>query len=394
MTIQSPPTAVGNTSLHILVVDDEVAIGRMIVRKLQAAAYTADYHSDPRQAVEAARTGDYGLIISDLVMPGMDGLELMRQVRGFDLDVPVIFLTGTPTVETASKAVELGAFRYLTKPPDNDELMSALKKAAFNHEIAKIRRRAAELQGEHGTSPADLLGLDVALDEALEAMWMAYQPIVRAADGSVFAYEALMRTESRTLPHPGAILSAAETLGRLDDVGRRVRELAPLPFLDEDTDALLFINLHPRDLSDPRLLDRESPLASLSDRVVLEITERASLEATPNAEETIAYLRARGHRVAVDDLGSGYAGLNSLAVLEPDVVKLDMALIRDVDTHETKQALVRSVVELCRNMGILVVAEGIETVAERDTCVELGVDLLQGFLLAMPGRPFPEVSWP
>ena len=379
--------------LPIMVVDDEVALGRMLVRSLKSAGWTAEYFEDPREALQAARAGNYGLIISDIHMPNMTGIDLMRAVRRFDFDIPIILLTGAPSIDTAKKAVELGAFRYLTKPADSAELQAALRKAAFNHRIAKIRRKAMDLQGQDEARPSDLIGLDVALDDALDSLWMAYQPIVRGKDGSVFSYEALMRSESKTRPHPGAILAAAEKVGRLDDVGRRVREIAPLPFLDRDDDVVLFVNLHPRDLLDKRLLDRDTPLGKLSSRVVLEITERASFDAIPDAQETIAYLRLQRYRIAVDDLGSGYSGLTSFATLEPDFVKLDMALIRDVDTNVTKQKLVRSIVELCRDMGVVVVAEGIETVSERDRCVELGVDLLQGYFIAKPGKAFPEVRW-
>jgi EAL domain-containing protein (putative c-di-GMP-specific phosphodiesterase class I) len=88
----------------------------------------------------------------------------------------------------------------------------------------------------------------------------------------------------------------------------------------------------------------------------------------------------------VDDLGAGYAALSSFASLEPDMGKLDMSLLRGVDSHPTRRKLVGAMAELCRNLGILVVAEGIEIEAERDVVVELGCDLLQGFLL---GRPAP-----
>ncbi|PKN39708.1 MAG: diguanylate phosphodiesterase, partial [Deltaproteobacteria bacterium HGW-Deltaproteobacteria-20] len=95
----------------------------------------------------------------------------------------------------------------------------------------------------------------------------------------------------------------------------------------------------------------------------------------------------------VDDLGAGYAGLTSLATLQPEIVKVDMSLIRGIDSDSTRQRLVASITMACQDMGILVVAEGIETVQERDTVVELGCDLLQGYRFARPGRPFPQHVW-
>jgi EAL domain-containing protein (putative c-di-GMP-specific phosphodiesterase class I) len=95
----------------------------------------------------------------------------------------------------------------------------------------------------------------------------------------------------------------------------------------------------------------------------------------------------------VDDLGAGYAGLTSFIMLEPELVKLDMSLIRNIDQHSMKRSLVRSVTLLCKELGLLVVAEGVETRAERDVVVECGCDLVQGYLIARPGRPFPSCAW-
>jgi len=130
------------------------------------------------------------------------------------------------------------------------------------------------------------------------------------------------------------------------------------------------------------------PLGAMAHRVVLEITERAKLEQVSDAKGRIARLRVRGFRIAIDDIGAGYAGLNSFAELEPEVVKLDMVLVRDVDQRPTKQHLIRSLCALCKDLGMHVVAEVIETPAERDTVVELGCDWLQGYLFARPAHPF------
>jgi EAL domain-containing protein (putative c-di-GMP-specific phosphodiesterase class I) len=100
-----------------------------------------------------------------------------------------------------------------------------------------------------------------------------------------------------------------------------------------------------------------------------------------------------GYRIAVDDLGAGYAGLTSLVELDPDVVKLDMALIRDIDRDPRKRRVVASLVRLCTELDRLVIAEGVERQGELEVLRELGCDLIQGYLLARPGPPFPEVRW-
>jgi EAL domain-containing protein (putative c-di-GMP-specific phosphodiesterase class I) len=97
--------------------------------------------------------------------------------------------------------------------------------------------------------------------------------------------------------------------------------------------------------------------------------------------------------VAIDDLGAGYAGLSYFALLTPEVVKLDITLVRNIHSEEIKRKLVGSLTSLCKELGMLVVAEGVETAEERDATMELGCDLLQGFFFAKPAPPFPEVSW-
>ena len=134
------------------------------------------------------------------------------------------------------------------------------------------------------------------------------------------------------------------------------------------------------------------PLSKLAPRVVLEITERTGID--PEAGPArVAMLRKLGYRIAVDDLGAGYAALGALATLEPEIVKLDMSLIRDLDRHATKRRVVTAIATLCRELGGRVIAEGVETEAERSACVDAGIDLIQGYLFAKPQRGFAKVSW-
>ena len=189
------------------------------------------------------------------------------------------------------------------------------------------------------------------------------------------------------------MIDAAERLGQVDALGRAARERAAVPFSAAPDDALLFVNLHPSDLLDPLLTSPKAPLTKLAKRVVLEVTERSSLNNVTDIRARVSHLRELGFRIAIDDLGAGYAGLTSFAQLEPEFVKLDMTLIRDVHANRIKQQIIHSMVTLAKEMGILVVAEGIESAAERDAVVELGCDLLQGFYFARPGRPFPDVRW-
>ncbi len=378
---------------RVLLVDDDPALLRSLARLLRAGGYDISTACNGRDAVEQVHGGSFDVIVSDIAMPNMDGIQLLRQVREHDLLVPVVLVTGEPAVKTAEQALELGAFHYLTKPVSTEEMQKVIDRAVHMHRMARIKQQAAELLGLAGALGADRAGLEASFDRAMDSLWVAYQPIVDFRRKRIFGYEALLRSDEPSLPHPGAVLDAAERLGCLDLLGRVIRELAAKPFAESSTAGSLFVNLHVTDLLDPTLCSSESPLSRVADRVVLEITERSSLDEVKDARVRVAALREMGFRIAVDDMGAGYAGLTSFALLEPEIVKLDMSLVRDVHRNTTKQKVIRSMTSLSRDMGMLVVAEGVETIEERDALVDLGCDLLQGYFFARPGKGFPAVNW-
>jgi EAL domain-containing protein (putative c-di-GMP-specific phosphodiesterase class I) len=156
----------------------------------------------------------------------------------------------------------------------------------------------------------------------------------------------------------------------------------------------IFVNLHPMELSADILMHEDEPLLPFTSRIVLEVTERAQLSSVQDLAETLRVLRTAGYRVALDDLGEGYAGLSWLVKLTPDISKLDMSLVRDIQGSRMKRDLVGSLVSVCRRARTLVVAEGVETAAEAQVLRDVGCDLLQGYHFARPGPPFPEVSGP
>ena len=377
----------------ILVVDDEPALRQAYVRILTGAGFDAHGVGDGREAAGALETGTYDAILSDITMPGMDGIQLLRAVRKRDLDVPVLLVTANPTVETAVQAIEFGALRYLIKPVEKGVLIEALSSAVKLYQLARVKREAAAYLGHVGRQVGDRAGLEASVERALDSLWMAYQPIVDFRRQKVVAYEALLRTSEPTLPNPDALLFAAERLGRLNDIGRAVRASVAGTLAVHPEIGNLYINLHPRDILDDTLYSADAPLAPFAERVVLEITERAAMDDIGNIPVRIARLRELGYRVAIDDLGAGYAGLHYFAQLTPDVVKLDISLVRNVHQEAIKRKLIGSLTTLCRDLGMMVVAEGVETAAERDVVMELGCDLLQGYLFARPGRPFPAVAW-
>jgi EAL domain-containing protein (putative c-di-GMP-specific phosphodiesterase class I) len=185
------------------------------------------------------------------------------------------------------------------------------------------------------------------------------------------------------------VLDAAERLEKVTQLGRTLRGLTAKVITDAPIErGLFFVNLHLLDLLDKQLTSAFAPLTKLASRVVLEITERTSLQGHADIRYRVAELKELGFKIAIDDLGGGHARMGTFSPFDTDFVKLDMSLVRDLDRHPTKQRLVKSIIELCADSNTKVVGEGVETEAEAKVLVELGCDLLQGYLIARPQLPF------
>ena len=375
----------------ILVVDDDPTVRTLLETSLKRNGFEVESAGDGRQALELITEHEFEAVISDIEMPEMTGIELMSEVRNINLDLPVVLLTGNADVNTAIKAVEYGALRYLTKPVRLGSVTETVRHAVMVHRLARVKRQILEASGHSATVPADLAGLVTSFDRSLENLWMAFQPIVNFRERRVHAYEALVRSDEPSLPTPNMILDAAEQLDRTNELGRAIRAAAAKAFETLGGSELIFVNLLPRDLLDDELYEEDAPLSRHAGRVVLEITERASLHRIDGLARRVDALRDLGFRLAVDDLGAGHSGLACFVQLNPEVAKIDMSLVRDIDADPTKQALVRSMADVCGDMGIDTVAEGAETEGEIRTLAEIGVPLIQGFGIAKPGRPYPSV---
>jgi EAL domain-containing protein (putative c-di-GMP-specific phosphodiesterase class I) len=371
---------------RVLLAEDEPQVRAMLSEQLTSAGYMVVACSNGREAVAALERDTFDAVLSDIGMPDMDGLALLDVVRAKDLDVPVVLLTGGPSLETAVEAVARGALQYLAKPIPLTTLLEVTERAVRLGALARLKRQALLRLGlDHLVG--DRAGLDATFARVLSSLRLDCQPIFHA-NGRLHAYEVLVRSGEPAFPNPGALLSAAEGLGRLEELGNAIR-VAAAAILDSGAipaGVLLYVNVHPHDLEDEALLDPAAPLSRHAGRVVLEVTERARLTDVANVPERIRRLRALGFRVALDDLGAGYAGLTSFTALAPDIVKLDMALLRGIDKDPVKLKLVTSMTRLCRELGILVVAEGIETAEELEAATNARCDLMQGYLL---GRPAP-----
>lgn len=219
-------------------------------------------------------------------------------------------------------------------------------------------------------------------------VYVDYHPIVVTDTMEIFGYEALARGQMRSMRSPEVMFDVADQADLVWELSRLCRSRA-LEGLDGrlGKDKLLFVNVDPHDFDDPAFNERE---VSEPHRVVIEITERTAIKDYPKFRERLRAFRDAGFRFAVDDAGSGYAGLGSIANLEPDFIKLDISLINAIDTNFIKQNLVETMVRFANDHGAMVIAEGVERAEEFNTVRDLGVHLVQGFYLHRPATTAPK----
>ena len=226
---------------------------------------------------------------------------------------------------------------------------------------------------------------------AVSELAVQFQPIVDLATGTMFAVEALTRCARLEWAYPPDLFAAAERESACGRLGRMIRDLT----FEGCGPHRVFVNIHPAELTERWLVRPDDPLCLHEQGVFLEITESAALDHFDLCNNVLRDVCARtGAQLVVDDLGAGYSNLLRIVDLEPRVVKLDLAIARGLHENKRKQVLVRHMVKLCNELGAAVVAEGIETTDELSAVRDTGVQLGQGFLLAKPANPVPQVHWP
>jgi diguanylate cyclase len=224
-----------------------------------------------------------------------------------------------------------------------------------------------------------------------DGLSMAVQPIVDLRNGSIHAYEALARFGPEGSGSPLHWFSLADELGERDALERACLRVALELYAKRPRRMRVAVNL-----SAPVLFERET--LKLFDRpmdlsgLIIEVTEEALVQSDVQLSETMAPLRERGARIAVDDMGAGYSGLRQVTTVHPSYLKLDRSLITDIDSDSDRAALVGALVGYAERVGCLLVAEGIENDAELQALLELNVPLAQGFFLGRPGAPWPALK--
>lgn len=370
---------------RVLLVDDDEAVSRAQRRVLAAAGYEIETVADGAAAADRVMQTSFAAVVSDVHLPATSGVDLLRTIRAYDADLPVILTSGAPTVESAAAAVELGALLYLVKPVESELLLRSVAKAVEQRRKARATREAVQLVAGATVARDDTrAALARRFDAALGSVRTIFHPIVDARSNDVLGYEAAFRVSDPSFADAHELVAAAERLGRMGDLGRHVRRDALIGFRKVPSkDALLFLNLHPSELYDSGLYDADSELVRMAGRVVFELSERGGIDKIEDARDRASVLLFHGFRIAIDELGSG-CGITSFVGFEPSFAKLDPAIVRGIDESPLLEHVVRAQVDMCKRMGMRVIAMGVDNARELRMLRKLGCDAAQGVFIGRP----------
>lgn len=386
-------------SIRVLVAEDESILAHVLSELIatEPSMELVGLATDAPEAVELAAAASPDVALVDVKMPGGGGPRAAREIRERSPQTAVLALSAYEDQGSVLEMLRAGAVGYLVKGGTVEQILDGIRRACQGQSIL-----SAEVAGNVVRELAAHLERDQRAVEEVEDRTrrvrnllasggpdVALQPIAELATGRVVGVEALARFREPP-PRPDLWFDEAASVGLRTEL-----ELAALHSALDRLHALpptayLSVNMSPAIAAQDEA--REMLGQTVSERVVLEITEHAPVEDYDTLGRVLADVRAQGTRLAVDDAGAGFASLRHILRLEPDIIKLDITLTRDIDRDRARRALASGLIAFATEIGAAIVAEGIETRDEIRTLQDLGVEYGQGYFLARPAPDPPPAA--
>ncbi len=400
----APQADLSLSTSRIVIIDDVEETVTLLRRILAGAGLgLVDTFTDSKKGLESCLESPPDLLLLDLHMPGLNGLKLLEQLQdrlAYDVFLPVIVLTGDATAETKRRALAAGAKDFLTKPYDRVEVVfrvrNTLETAQFYKSVSQHNRYLQRYIEERTKSERQLRAHRKVQRERIDQVISAndfsivFQPICDLSSNRITGFESLSRFPGQPQRTPDKWFADATDVGmgpelELLAVRKAIEFLPDLP-----QGNFISVNVSPAVATQSQLV---SLCAVDPGHVVVELTEHTQVDDYAEIIENLNRLRELGVRIAVDDTGAGFAGLEFLVRLRPDVIKLDRSLVAGIDGDPAKRAMAAALVLFAREIGATVIGEGIETTTELQILTDLGCDWGQGFLLGVPSSMSAEL-WP
>jgi len=368
-----------DTKKFILIIDDEQDFLDLMRFYLEGANFRVETALTPEEGLQKARFKP-DIILLDLALPGMTGHEVCKRIKENKslCSIPIIMLTQHTRTLDKVEAFNLGVADYIGKHFSFEEILVRIK-AALRISLPEVSLVAKQERNNK------IMELRKVIDE--RDLKTLYQPILVLATRKPIGYEALTRGPAGSfLENAINLFTFATEENMFSELDRICMTLAVKRAGFMTGDSILFLN------TDPIVLDNEyfRNFDFLKDsnikpsQICIEITERTCIRNFSKTAVDLAYFKSKGVKVAIDDVGEGYASLKSVAELMPEFIKAEMSLVRDIDKDNVKLTLVQVISELAKKINSHVIAEGIETEEEYQTLLSLGVEYGQGYLFARP----------
>ena len=382
-------------AISVVVADDEPHVIEYLRMVLHLEGFdVAGTAEDADGAVQLAHRMRPDVVLLDLRMPG-GGLDAARLIGSVSPDTRIVVFSADADAPEILPLLQAGIDGYVVKGTPPERLAEAIREAVnggtyLAPQVSRVALGA--LTDRLHSEEQDVLRQTRAHDRMVDVITGArfeivYQPVVDLSTGRAAGAEALTRFTAALARPPDEWFEEAERVGMRTSLELATAGLALRALSDLASDLALSINVSPATVLSGRL--GEVLLGLDLSRVVLELTEHAPVADYPVLMAALDPWRHQGARLAVDDAGGGYASFAHILSLEPDFIKLDASLVRDIHVDRQRQALARAVVGFAKELGVSIVAEGIEVAAELDVLVELGATYGQGFHLGRP-RPLGE----
>jgi EAL domain-containing protein (putative c-di-GMP-specific phosphodiesterase class I) len=381
---------------RLLIVDDEVAVGDFLVKVAAGRGYEAEAVSNASDFKERLDEWKPARILLDLQMPGTDGIELLRTLAEVKCAAEIVIMSGfdEKVIESARR---LGEERGL-------KISATIRKPFQLDEVENILSIPDE-----ATEQIDVRAIERAIDRS--EFCLLFQPkidLAIAAEGGsatrykTLGFEGLIRWNhpTRGLLGPGEFLPLAESAGMMDRITDAVIDLALAQqrvWLDDGLQTSLAVNVSAQNLRDAGFADRLQVRCSEArvppELMIIELTETAAMDDAATAIDIMTRLRIKGLRLAIDDFGTGYSSLVQLQILPFSELKIDRAFVRECDKSRQSRVIVKTMIDLARNLGLTSVAEGVESRAVLDFVRESGCDMAQGYYIAKPLSSQDSILW-
>ncbi len=380
-------------SVGVLIADDEPQMLAALIDLIDAedGMHLVGVARDARQARDMAQELQPDVALLDVKMPGGGGPQAAREIKSVSPATRIVALSAYNDRGAVVQMLRAGASGYLLKDGSIDSIVDSIRRTSDTQSFLSAEVATSvidELVGRVDLEVAETQPREAALSRVQEvlrnptSLSIHFQPIVELETRRQIGMEALSRFALDPRRTPDKWFDEAEQVGLGKDLEILALRVALSAIASMDMPGFVSVNVSPRTVRSAEFLDAIELVRP--DRIVIEMTEHAPVEDYEAITDSLRRFRERGLRLAIDDAGAGFASLRHILRLEPDLIKLDISLTRDIDHTPAKRALAAALSTFAREIGCVMVAEGVETEDELQVLIELGITCGQGYLLGRP----------